>query len=507
MTEGNPLLPQAGRRILARNAVLNLIGQGVPLLAAVVAIPGLLGALGTERFGVLTLAWLVVGYFSLFDFGVGRALTKLVAERAGVQAQEVLDLVWSALALLAVVGVVMALALAALSGWLTSVALRIPPTLQREATDAFYVLAMTVPFVITTSALRGVLEAKQHFAVVNAIRIPLGILTFLGPLIATFYTNQLPAIVLTLAALRIAAWLAHLYFCMQMLPRGDGFTVRVDTMRALLRLGTWMTISNVVGPLMVYLDRFLIGAFISMAAVAYYATPYEVVTKLWLIPAAISAVLFPAFAVHLRDNSPEAVQLFLSGVKWVFLSVFPVTLLVVVFAHEGMKLWLGQEFASNSAPVLQILAVGVLINCIAQIPFAFLQAAGRPDLTAKLHLMELPVYLFGVYWLMGLYGVNGVAFAWLVRVVVDLVMLMALSRFWLREAGGMANWIVAAVPALTLLFIGIVLDSLVVKLVFTIAVLGALTVVAWRYVLTPGEKRFLWNPLRVSDRHDRPPHP
>ena len=45
-----------------------------------------------------------------------------------------------------------------------------------------------------------------------------------------------------------------------------------------------MTVSNVVGPIMVYLDRFLIGALLPMAAVTQYVTPYEVVTKLTVIP-------------------------------------------------------------------------------------------------------------------------------------------------------------------------------------------------------------------------------
>lgn len=508
MTEDSQLTSGHYRRSLARNAVWNLIGQGMPLIAAIGAIPGLLIALGTDRFGVLTLAWLVVGYFSLFDFGIGRALTKLVAEQSGVESHnQISNLVWSAITLLAGVGVVMALILGTLSEWLANVVLKIPLSLQIETEHAFYVLALTIPFVISTSALRGVLEAKQHFAVINAIRIPLGILTFVGPLIVALYTNELPAIVLMLAALRIAAWVAHLYLCVKTLPYGGGFKVRVDAMRALLRLGSWMTVSNLVGPLMVYLDRFLIGAFISMAAVAYYATPYEIISKLWLIPAAISAVLFPAFAMHLRENALEAVQLLMSGMKWVFLTVFPLTLLVVTFSQEMLTMWLGQEFAINSTMVLQILAAGVLINCVAQIPFAFIQAAGRADLTAKLHLMELPVYLIGVYWLLGVYGVNGVAFAWLVRVAVDLLMLIVLSRFWFKGMNIATNFIVTAVLALVLLYFGMALDSIVIKMVFTIAALSALAIVVWRHVLSPGEKRFLWNPLRVPDSRDRSPHP
>lgn len=41
-------------RLLARNAVWNLLGNGAPMIVAVVCIPILLRGLGKDRFGVLT---------------------------------------------------------------------------------------------------------------------------------------------------------------------------------------------------------------------------------------------------------------------------------------------------------------------------------------------------------------------------------------------------------------------------------------------------------------------
>src|SRR5260370_40800032 len=70
-------------RLLARNTVWNLLGSGAPMIVAVVCIPILIRGLGKERFGVLTLAWALIGYASLFDLGLGRALTQLVARKLG----------------------------------------------------------------------------------------------------------------------------------------------------------------------------------------------------------------------------------------------------------------------------------------------------------------------------------------------------------------------------------------------------------------------------------------
>ena len=58
-------------RLLARNMIFNFAGQAAPLLVALFAIPLLIDGLGTARFGVLALAWIVIGYFSFFVLGLG----------------------------------------------------------------------------------------------------------------------------------------------------------------------------------------------------------------------------------------------------------------------------------------------------------------------------------------------------------------------------------------------------------------------------------------------------
>lgn len=82
MSEPIPSTNLTSGRLLARNTLWNLAAQILPMAVALFAIPILIRGIGVPRFGVLSLAWIVIGYFSLFDFGMGRALTKLVAEKA-----------------------------------------------------------------------------------------------------------------------------------------------------------------------------------------------------------------------------------------------------------------------------------------------------------------------------------------------------------------------------------------------------------------------------------------
>lgn len=495
----SPITLTSGRT-LVRNTIWNLLGGGAPLLVALFAIPVLIKGLGTARFGVLTLAWMVVGYFSLFDLGLGRALTKLVAEKLGTgKESDVSALVWTALALMAVLGMAGIAVAVWLSPWLVHEILKIPFVLQAESLKAFYLLAVSIPIIISTAGLRGVLEAYQRFDLTNAVRIPLGMFTFLGPLAVLPFSNSLFPVVAVLVMGRLVAWGVHFLLCLRLVPAlRHGIKLRRVMVRPLISFGSWMTVSNIISPLMVYFDRFLIGAMLSMAAVAYYATPYEVVTKLGLIPGAVVRVLFPAFSSTIVQDRNRTVRLFGRGMNYIFIALFPLALIIVSLAYEGLELWLGADFAQHSASVLQWLAVGVLVNSLAMVPYALIQGAGRPDITAKLHLMELPLYLLGLWWLINTYGIKGAAIAWVIRVAVDAVALFAVTR-WLLPATVTAIGRMAVTFGVALLCLG--LGTLTAGFMMKGVFLGLMMIIfvpaAWFLILTVEERVFVCNRLKL----------
>jgi O-antigen/teichoic acid export membrane protein len=488
-TSGN--LHLTSGRLLARNTVWNLIGNGAPLIVAVFSIPVLIHGLGKDRFGVLALAWALIGYASLFDMGLGRALTQLVARKLGSgEEHEIPALAWTSLLLMLGLGAVGTVATIALSPWLVHHALKIPEALQQETVRSFYLLGLSIPVVITSTGLRGLLEAHQRFKLVSALRIPLGVFTFAGPLLVLPFSRSLTPIVAVLVAGRAASCLAFLLVCFRVVPE---MSRRVawhgPSAGPLLRFGGWMTVTNIVGPLMVSMDRFLIAGLISVTAVAYYATPYEVVTKLLLLPTAMMGVIFPAFSASFAQNEERAALLFGRSVKYVFLALFPIILLIVALAQNGLTLWLGADFARQSTRVVQWLAVGVLANGLALVPFSFVQGIGRPDLTAKLHLLELPIYLGMLLWLIRVDGIEGAAIAWSARSVFDSIALFVMGRRFLSNRLPMASrtklLLVAAGATLAL---AVLPQDLVLKAAFLLVAVLSFVVVTWFLILTPEER-------------------
>ena len=485
-------------RLLAGNTRWNLIGMCAPLLVAVVCLPVLKNALGADRLGIITLSWAVVGYFGLFDFGLSRALTQLIAEKLGKSQQhEIPALVWTSIALMAAIGVMGSVVTLACAPWLVRQVIKVPAGLQQESLYAFYWVSASIPFVIVTAGFRGVLEALQRFRLATLIRVPSSVFTYAGPLLVLPFSHSLAAILAVLVIGRVLAGVAHLWACGYALPELRHWGFSREAAGALLRFGSWTTISNVVGPMMVTFDRFVIGAVISIGAVAYYAVPAEIVTRLLMFPAALAGVLFPAFSTaHASDRGRVAV-LFDSGVKLILFVMFPAMLLLAMFAGEGLNLWLGPAYAAQSANVVRYLAIAVLINAVGQVPFVHLQGAGRPDIPARLHLLELPLYAVTLLLLVKTRGIEGAALAWALRVALDALLLFVFSS---RTCSGnqftekRLPWLMAAA---TLCFAATFLNiPLAGKLLLAGTVIVGFLLIGWHWMFSARERLAIRGQLR-----------
>jgi O-antigen/teichoic acid export membrane protein len=481
-------------RLLVRNTIWNLLGMLLPIIVGVMVIPPLVHGLGVPSFGVLSLAWIVIGYFSLFDLGIGRALTKLVADKLAVGNEEDIPaLSWTSLWLLAAMGVLGSLVTLGVSPSLVHRVLKIPSELQPEALRGFYLLAASIPLVTVTSGLRGILEAHQRFRIVSMIRIPMSIFLFLGPLLVLPFSHSLVAIIAVLVFGRLIAGIVHLLVCFHSIPQlRHGLTGKRTLAVPVLKFGGWMNATNLLSPVIVYFDRFLIGSLLSVSAVTYYTVTFDTVSRISIFPGAMAGVLFPAFATSVLQDPDHAGLLLRRAAKYIFLSVFPIMLVIVAFAPEILRFWLGNVFAANCTTVLRLFAAGVLINCLAQIPFTLVQGAGRPDIPAKLQIIEILPYFIALTLLVKTYGITGASAAWLGRAAVEAIVLFSFAHRMLpQEPSFLSKLIAFASGGLTVLYLGTLPRTFLAKAVFLSVALLAFGIGVWFRGLEPGERVFL----------------
>lgn len=486
-SESDAAVFTTGRKLTV-NTAWSFSGQLFPVIVALAAVPLLIKTIGAQRFGILSLGWVLVGYFNVFDFGFGRALTQLVAERLGRrQCSDIPAIFWTFVWATLGLGVIAGAALALLSSWLVHDVLNLTPKLRSESLTAFYLLCVALPLAISVEGLQGFLAAHQRFDLFAAVRIPTGIAVVLGPVAVLPFSHSLAPIFLSLALVRIVTWIASLALCVYV----DGslrhpVAPRAASLRPLFSFAGWSSVSNLVAPLMAYMDRFLIGALLSATAVAYYAAPYDAITKVAIFPLAITTVLFPAFAASFVTAPTRTAHLFIKSTQVLYLILLPILATVVTFANEGMHLWLNSRFAAAGTPVLKLLCVGLLLNGLAQVPFALIQGVGRPDLTAKIHLVELPLYLALLYGLTVRRGIDGAALAWVIRVLADTTVLYAYGCRLVHVLPSQQLMLAMAVAAgvAVILALGFVPVGTYARSAGLLVVLAIAGLVGWRQVLS-----------------------
>ncbi|MDQ7857869.1 MAG: flippase [Armatimonadota bacterium] len=418
--------------LLARNWGWNLLGQAAPLAAGVLALPAIVRGLGADRFGLLALAWSLISAFTVFDLGLGRAVTKFVAEALGAgRRKDVPQILWPAVATQTALAGVGALALAALAPAAVAHVLRVAPEFRGEAVRALQVVAATLPVVLVALTFQGALQAAQRFDILTVVRTAASASMFLVPLAGVMLGWDLPAMLLAILIVRVLALAVVLIACDRVLgglrpdPRRRG-----PALRGLLTFGAWASASAIVQFLLAPADRLVIGGELSMAALAHYAIPRELISRLGVVATGSAAmVLFPAFSALSGARDLERLRvLFGRATKYLVLVAVPGFGLVAVFAEELLGAWLGPALAAASAPALRILAAGGALQALATSLLVLLQGLGRADLTGRLHLAQAPAYLAALWWMVRLRGIEGAALVWSGRVALDVVVMLEAAR-------------------------------------------------------------------------------
>jgi O-antigen/teichoic acid export membrane protein len=402
---------------IARSTLINLAGLLVPTVVSLVTVPLYLRWIGEVRYGVLLLAFTLLGYFGAFDLGLGRAVAQRIARQES--AEERNRTFWTAFILSAGMGVLGGIILYFLGHWLFAEIFQFPSALRGEAQKAIPWLAAIVPLIALISVLAGTLQARHAFLSLNVSQIigVVGLQTF--PLLSvTLGHGSIAALVAAALAGRLMGVLVMFWLTASRLPFVGSPVLHRAEIGPLLRFGGWVSVSGAVTPLLSIVDRLIIGAHIGAAAVTAYTVPFNLTQRLTYLPLALSTTLFPRFS---RAQGEDAKRLLRQAVTALTAIQTPFIVLAILIMHPLLILWIGSDLAEKMAPVAIILLLGIWINGPSYIPYAYMPAQGRPDLMTKFYLAELAPFLLILWVLIAWLGIMGAALAWAIRSSADAI--------------------------------------------------------------------------------------
>lgn len=421
----------AARASVGRNAGYNLAGSLIPLLLSLATVPLYLELVGVDRYGVLAIAWLLLGYFGLFDLGLGRATSYRIAALRDAPAGDRATTFWTAIAVNIGLGLIGGIALWAAAGWFFASIFKVDPAIRPEILAGVPYLAMTVPIATLTGVLSGALQGRELFLKTNSISVTSTILFQVLPLaVAWLWGPYLPMLLLAALSARLIAILALWILSHAELTRGHPVRVDKARLKELLSFGGWVSVASLFGPLLVIADRFLIGAVLGAVAVTLYTIPFQLAQRIAIFPASLTNALFPRLSA-----APAEEQQRLGGLALRTLSALLTTPVLVGVLAIGpfLELWVGSDIGGQAAPIGRLLLVGYWANAFALVPYTRLQAKGRPDLVTKMLIAQVPLYLAGLYVMMKAYGLTGCAIMFVIRCTIDFFLLAFANE---RRIGG-----------------------------------------------------------------------
>ncbi len=456
-----------------RDTIYNLCGSIAPMLVSLFTVPAYLHLIGNARYGVLAIVWLFLGYFGIFDPGITRAAAFHMARlHEPNQAKERESVFWTALLINGAFGIIGGVVLYFAARPIFMSTFKMPEAMKAEVMKSLPWLAASIPVAIISGVLSGALQAREWFGFSNTVGVANASISQLAPLAVAFWHGpDLAWLIPTVLIARALGTIPTSIAIIRALPLGVGGGFDSSRLKELFSYGGWITITNVLTPVLSTMDRMLIGSLLSAEAVAFYTVPFNLVSRASIIPGALSSSLFPKLSRGSREDSSRLAS---DAVAALAAVMTPIVVIGMGALPIFMQHWVGRSFAEHAAPVGIILLAGVWINALAFIPFGHLQASGRPDIVAKFHALELIPFL-GLLWVgLHYFGLAGAAYAWTFRVAFDAALLFVAGgriRRWHRLIPGGLIVVMAAVAAPTFVFSA--------KTGFELALLAAGTIWSW----------------------------
>lgn len=413
-------------RSVGRNAVYNLIGSALPLALSLVTVPLYLKLVGPDRYSVLAIAWLFLGYFGLFDLGLGRATAYRIAAQKDAPAEDRAITFWTATLINPMIGVVTGALLWAVSAWYFAHVFKVTESLRPEIMASIPLLALSVPLATLTGTLTGTLQGREQFLKINMISVTSTSLFQLLPLaVAYFHGPYLPLLLAAAICARFQAVARLWWECHKEVGRGFRPRISRERFKDLIGYGGWVAVSSLIGPLLVVSDRFVIGGVLGALAVTHYTVPFQLVQRIQIVPAAINQALMPRMASsdadgrkRLGDLSDRILQALLT----------PGLLVAILLFEPAMKLWVGNTLGGEMAPAGRVMIVSFWLFALSAVRITLLYSSGRPRAVTTAYAFELPLYFTVLYAAMQAFGLMGCAFALVFRTGMDLVV-----QGWLFE--------------------------------------------------------------------------
>ncbi len=353
--------------MLAKNIISNFITRAWLILIYLVSIPYIINNLGADVYGILALTFIITGYFSQLDLGLGGAIIKFVAEYDAKNDYEKLKNIFgTALILYFVLGIIGMILLTLFTKFFLLKIFNIPNRLSGATKIVFYVTSIAFFFKMFQIFFQSFSFGFQRIYEVNKVNIVsqtlkiafIVLLIYLGyGIVSIAISNSLLTIFQLILLIFLLKRIKQPIFC---------FSFKKDVAKKLIKYSLQMFSGSFMGTITGQIDKLAIGMFLPLSYLSYYTVPKDASTRINEVTGNIVTAVYPKFGELFGKGSKEEIKkLFLRIIKIIAILTTVVGIFILCFSYDILRIWINGKFAKQSFRALQVFSIGAMVNSVA----------------------------------------------------------------------------------------------------------------------------------------------
>jgi len=459
-SEQRMLERRLSRPSLRLSVVSNWLAFVLTAAVGFVLAPYMVRRLGDSQYGLWVLVSSLVGYLGLLDLGVRGAVTRYVARHHGAGDDRAASrIVSTALFLFAITATAVVVVVGLLSLLLDHL-FDVPPELLQEARIAVLVSGASIAVSLVSGVFGGVVVGLERFDLLNTVEVAAELLRAVLVWWALVNGGGLATLAMVQLGCCIVRGLIQAELVRRLYPRlRIRLRLRTDAdTRTILSLGLSVTALHVASMLAFYTDAVVIGAFMPVAMVTFFAIGAGLTQHARALLSGISHVISPRASFLEQVGGPAAVRrILLASGRLATLVILPIVITFAIRGGSFIGLWMGPRFAVPSGRVLTVLSIAlafavarhVIISALigidrhrGVIPVCFAEGVINVALSVAL---VVPLGIEGVAWATTLpnLAVSLLFIPWYVRRTLQIAVTDQIMQFWLRPLAAMVPFALA----------------------------------------------------------------
>lgn len=394
------------------NAVWNIGWTVWSTVVTFILTPLLISHIGDSNYGIYILLTSISGILGILNLGLGEATLRYVAFYYGKNdLQGINRVIGSTYLVYCISGLIGFIALFLGASQLVKLI-----ALNSNDFHLVIILIQISAFGFILNLINGVLDAipkaMQRYDINTKVVIFQSFLVFVGNLILLFAKRGILELVLWSAISVLIIISINFIVAKRLIPGVKLYpNFSKEGIKEVFGYGFFSMLTSILSLVWGQADRLLLGTLVSSSSVAYLSVPQSIAMRGSTAIGNAGSVLFPKFAAN--TNNEERKKLYLDATWLLLLATLIIFIPLTILFPKLLFLWVGQEFASKSAMIGQIIALSCMVRG-AFIPYdSLFKGIGKPKYLSLLYMLTGMTSLITNLLLIPKFGLRGAGYSYL----------------------------------------------------------------------------------------------